>query len=89
MSTRFVVMQPPEHEAQIAAAKKDAHSSRFVSTILWVSCALALLVVFRMFIINIISVSHVVDWLLAMAAWLRTSCDRVEMFANTGVAAFQ
>ena len=89
MSTRFVVMQPPEHEAQIAGAKEDAHSSRFVPTILWVSCALALLVIFRTFIINIISVSHVVDWLLAMAAWLRTSCDRVEMFGNTGMATFQ
>jgi hypothetical protein len=89
LSTRFVVMQPPDHEAQIAGAKKDAHSARFVPTILWVSCALALLVIFRTFFINIISASHVVDWLVAMAAWLRTSCDRVEMFGNTGMATFQ
>jgi hypothetical protein len=47
------------------------------------------MVIFRTFFINIISASHVVDWLVAMAAWLRTSCDRVEMFGNTGMATFQ
>ena len=34
LSTRYVVMLPPEHEAQIAGAMKRAHSSQFVPTIL-------------------------------------------------------
>jgi hypothetical protein len=34
LSTRYVVMPPPEHEAQIAGAMKRAHSSQFVPTIL-------------------------------------------------------
>jgi hypothetical protein len=88
LSTRFVVMQPPEHEAQIAGAKKDAHSANFVPTILMVACGLALLVIFRTFIMNMCSLPHTVKWLRNVAAWLHTSCDRV-VFGSTGMAAFQ
>ena len=32
---------------------------------------------------------QMVDWLLEVAAWLHSSCDRVEVVARTGVAFFQ
>ena len=89
LSTRFVVMQPPDHEAKIADAKKHAKDDFFLPTILWVSIMLALLVIIRTFAMNMYSLSHMVDWLLEVAAWLHSSCDRVEVVARTGVAFFQ
>jgi hypothetical protein len=38
---------------------------------------------------NMVYLPAAVEWLQDMAVWLRTSCDRVEMFGSTGMAAFQ
>ena len=89
LSTRFVVMQPPDHEANIADAKKHAQDDYFLPTILWVSIMLALLVILRTFAINMFSHSQIVTWMLDVAAWLNSSCDRVEVAARTSVAFFQ
>jgi len=89
LATRFVVMQPPEHEAKIADAKKHSQDQFFLPTILWVSIMLALLMIVRTFAINMMSLSHAVGWLLDLAAWLHSSCDRVELVASTSVGVFK
>ena len=50
---------------------------------------MALLVIVRVFAMNMVSLPAAVEWLQDKAVWLRTSCDRVEMFGNIGMAAFQ
>ena len=50
---------------------------------------MALLVIVRMFALNMVSLPAAVEWLQDKAVWLRMSCDHVELFGSTGMAAFQ
>jgi hypothetical protein len=88
-SSRYVVVAPPRHEEKIANAEKQVHKSGFVPTIVFISCALTLLVVVRQFTINMCLLSHTIDWVVGIAHWLNQMCDRVEMFGRTGLSLFE
>ena len=76
--TALVLMQP-EHEERVAARRLHAGKASFVPSIIFISCALAMLVIVRSFIGNMVSLKHSAAWLMSIVDWLWDTCDQVEV----------
>jgi hypothetical protein len=88
-ATELVMMPPPEHEERIAARRKLTSKAAFVPSIVFISCSLAMLVILRSFIGNMVSLKYSLAWLLSIVEWLLDTCNQIEMFGTTGFTIFQ
>ena len=75
-STHFVVARAAD-QAAAAITYHRLHQASFVPTIVFISCALAMLLVVRAFIFHLLDMQTTVAWLHSIVTFLNDSCDQV------------